>query len=89
MPDIGQIWKDSAGQVHVYAWFGRVPTPRWVPVNPGLCEQLRDLPNGTVVDLKQLPEVVVVREPILPPTQLDEETFEALLTEAEQTGKEM
>ncbi len=93
MPEIGQLWKDSRDQVHVYVWTGSGPVvhPRWVCLNqhvealPETLEQLRALPQGTVIDPKALPRVVVVRAMLdmEKATRMDDETFAALLEEAE------
>jgi len=68
---------------------GGIPTigGLWQRVSPHAIEGLGDLAEGTVIDhdaLLRRGEVVVVREP---PTRMDDETFAALLGEAEAMGK--
>ena len=59
----------------------------WMEVCPHAIEGLGDLVEGTVIDhdaLLRRGEIVVVREP---PTRMDDQTFAALLGEADAMGK--
>jgi len=69
--------------------FGPIPTVGgyWAEVCPHAIEGLGDLAEGAVIDHEALllrGELVVVREP---PTRMDDQTFEALMREADAMGK--
>jgi len=94
MPEIGEVRQFGEGpRVYVSLWVGNPPTLRagWMRVGSvrssaadRLSDELKGLPSGTVVDLARLQKgkVVVTSKPLLP-IHLDDDTFEALLKEAE------
>jgi len=95
MPELGAIRHDrDTGETFVFvrSWYGHPPALhlRWMPVRrltprcPTTWEEVEALPDGTVIDWRRLPGVVVLK---LGGTQLNDDTLEALLREAEAMGE--
>ena len=90
MPDLGEVRRIGDKILIFLPHPSRGPIPilggRWMPVCPHAIAGLDAVADGAVIDpdaLLRRGEVVVVREA---PTRLDDQTFEALLGEADAMG---
>ncbi len=94
MPELGQIRKPTPNTVAIYLWAGHPPVLGWYYFGPSAFgkearEKLAQLPDGSVIDVGCLPEIVVLSEPApaVAPTRINDDTLDALLREAEVMGK--
>jgi hypothetical protein len=94
VPEFGQV-RHVADSTYLYVrrWNGLVLYHGWIDIRRmgGLTQaclaELRELPQGTVIDWQSLPAVIVlVAGGEEPAPQIDDDTFAALLAEAEATG---